>query len=167
MIFGFKISMNHHGLGMPIRAGYGAWSASVVFIALPLIYWQAHKETYWEHYPELKGSTWTRKMRLSNAISWIVYLFAYELLFRGVLLMTLDAWLGHWAAISVMAAMYILSHVDKAREETFGSIPMSILFAWAALGTNSIWLPWIMHCSIAIASDSFSMRANPKIKCVP
>ena len=167
LVFGFDLDLCDHGLAIPHYASKGAWSVGVLLIAIPLIYQQAQKETYWEHYPELRHERWSKKTTISNAASWMIYLLAYEFLFRGLLLMSLDAWLGQEAAITIMAAMYVLSHVDKSQEETFGSLAMSVVFALAALGTNSIWLPWLMHCTIAIASDTFSVRANPKTRCEP
>jgi membrane protease YdiL (CAAX protease family) len=167
LVLGFDLNLADHGLATPQFVSKGAWSVGILLIAVPLIHRQAQKETYWEHYPELRNEFWSKKTTFSNALSWMIYLLAYEFLFRGLLLMSLNAWLGQEAAISIMAAMYVLSHVDKSQEETFGSLAMSVVFALAALGTNSIWLPWFMHCTIAIASDTFSMRANPKMKCEP
>lgn len=166
MVLKYELPLLEYGLGLPRFVSNKAWAGGVLIIAVPLIYRQAQKATYWKHYPELKLESWNRKTQVSNALSWSIYLLAYEFLFRGLLLMSLDAWLGTWPAVSIMAAMYVLAHVDKSQEETFGSLAMSIIFAFAALGTESIWLPWIMHSIIAIASDTFAVRANPKIRCV-
>ena len=148
------------GLGVPRVSLTGFAYAGVLLIAVPLIHRQAQNESYWSHYPELRLEPWSRHIWLSNAATWALYLLAYELLFRGLLLMSLQQWLGTWPAIGIVTAMYVLSHVDKSAEETFGTIPMSIIFAGAALSTDSIWLPWMIHVSIAVASDSFAVRAK-------
>lgn len=157
------VDVREFGLALPTANLTALLCAGTLLIALPLIYRQAQTPSYQDQYPELRGVDWTRSLQLRNAISWGAYLFAYELLFRGLLLMSLFNWLGTWPAITIMAAMYVLSHVDKSADETFGTIPMSIVFAFAALSTESIYLPWLMHWAIAVASDTFAMRASAKV----
>ena len=46
---------------------------------------------------------------------WFLYLFGYEFLFRGVLLIPLIDPLGMWPAIAINIAVYSATHIPKGR----------------------------------------------------
>ena len=55
---------------------------------------------------------------LTEGLGWFIYLFGYELLFRGILLFPLVAAIGVWPAIGVNIALYSATHIPKGVEET-------------------------------------------------
>jgi len=54
----------------------------------------------------------------------------------------------------------------KGKDEMIGAIPFGILLCCMALLTNSIVLPFLIHLSLALSTDLFSIHHNPKMKLV-
>lgn len=103
--------------------------------------------------------TWTR-----NALSWAVYLAGYELIFRGLCLHVLVASLGLVVGVAVTTALYVVAHLPKSLGESLGSFPMGLLFAYLALGGQSVLYPWLLHVLMAVTADTLALaaRARPR-----
>ena len=77
-----------HELGVQL----GDITVSLIYTAImaPLIvimnFFAARKPESLQTYPQMRITTWTKKRFLINALGWGAYLFAYEFLFRGILL---------------------------------------------------------------------------------
>jgi membrane protease YdiL (CAAX protease family) len=90
-------------------------------------------------------------------------LFGYEVLFRGVLLFAAASVASGWSAIALMAVINALAHLTKGPKETIMSLPSSIAFGYVTLLTGSIWIPFVVHCLMAITTSYFSFRAHPEM----
>jgi membrane protease YdiL (CAAX protease family) len=165
ILFIFGNAQHSFGLGLP---GVGATSlliAGVLLLAVPAIAFNSKNPEIRQKYPEVRRSRWSGRQYLMNAATWAVYLVGYEILFRGVLLFTLAAHLGTWPAISLMTAIYTLSHIDKTADETFGCIPVGVLFGFTALYADSVLGPCIAHWIIAVSNEYFcAPRGNTSVK---
>ena len=100
---------------------------------------------------------------LKSWIAWAVYLWGYELLFRGFLLFELVAHWGVWPGLTVSTVLYVMAHLDKLADETAGSLFAGFLFGAMALLSGGIWAPWLLHTLIATVTESLAARANPTI----
>jgi membrane protease YdiL (CAAX protease family) len=107
--------------------------------------------------PEVRADEWTADIRVRNALSWGVYLLAYEGVFRGVLLLGLAPSLGGWTSASVVTAMYALFHLGKPWDETAGSLPVGLVLAAMALRTHTFVGPFVAHWMIAVGSDTWAV----------
>jgi membrane protease YdiL (CAAX protease family) len=91
-------------------------------------------------------------------VFWFLYLFAYELLFRGTLLFILASVIGPWPAVGVNVALYTAVHVPKGRQEAVGALPLGFLLCLITLSTGSIVVAVLAHAAIAIANGLFALH---------
>lgn len=148
------------GLGAPGRALPVLLGAFALIFAGTFILSRGAR--FSEEYPEapLEGRdarTWTR-----NAISWAVYLAGYELIFRGLCLHALVATLGLVPGVAVTTALYVVAHLPKSLGESLGSFPMGVLFAYLALGGDSVLYPWLLHVLMAVSADTLALSARAR-----
>lgn len=139
--------------------------------ALPVVivglnYFLAKKPNTMKRYPEMRFKEWT-KSKLAVLISgWTVYLFAYEFLFRGLLFFSVYHSNGLAVSIAVNIFLYSAVHFPKGKAEMAGAIPFGILLCYMSLLTESILLPFLIHLSLAISTDFFSIYHNPEMKII-
>lgn len=157
-------SVVEYGLGTAFLKAPPWW----VWLSLPLILilgWkQASSPSNLKLYPQIRMKVWKRSTLLLSAITWILFLVAYEFMFRGFLLFASLEVLELWQAISLNVALYALAHMYKGPGETFGAIPVGILLCWLTIHTGNIWMAVLIHCTMALSNEWFSLRAHPDMK---
>jgi len=151
--------LSAHGFGL--RAPGGApelWLGVALLGALLLtILWtSAARPEQQAQYPQIRRRTWSRRTLLANAASWALYLAAYELFFRGLLLGALTPVLGAWGGISAVTLAYVLAHLPKELGECLACVPMGLVFGALALATGGALLPFALHLAIALTSGHFT-----------
>ncbi len=119
------------------------------------------------YYPEMRVADWSRSLAITNTVSWFVYLAAYELLFRGILVCRLVPEMGFWTAIFVAGAMYGLVHLPKHPIECSVVIPAGVLFGFIAAYTGSILAPFLAHAILASGAELLAVQASPERWFVP
>ena len=142
-----------------------AVSTGVFVVVLPVLYLSARKPAVWAMYPEIRARRQTRRLVRQSWIAWAVYLWGYELIFRGLLLFILVAHWGVWPALALTTALYAMAHLDKLPDETAATLPMGLVFGATALLTGGMWAPWILHTLIAGVTEWFAARAHPDMVC--
>jgi membrane protease YdiL (CAAX protease family) len=126
---------------------------------LPFLpYFSARREDMQAYYPQVRVREWTRGLYVINSLIWIVYLGAYEFLFRGFILTGCLQTMGLWPAIAITTAISSATHMPKGPKETFGTIPFSIILCLAMAQTGAIWAGYIVHVLLALANDYFALR---------
>ena len=111
-----------------------------------------------ERYPEARVARFGAAARLADALGWLVYLYGYELLLRGVLLFPLVALVPLGAALALHSALYALAHLDKPLAEILGTVPMGFVFGWLAIETGSVLPGFALHAAIAITNSTLCAR---------
>lgn len=147
-------------LTLPHPAATALGALALAALALPAVALAARRPDFTDHYPQVRDRPWTPRLALHNALSWAIYLIAYEYFFRGLLLFALAARLDPWTAIALTTLAYVLAHLPKPGRETAGTLPMGIAFAAVTLATGSIWAAVISHWLIANTSDLLAARAG-------
>jgi membrane protease YdiL (CAAX protease family) len=109
-------------------------------------------------YPEIRVLPWSRNLLIWSALSWIGYLIAYELLFRGFLLFSCVRAFGAISAVVINAAIYALVHVPKGAKEGIGAIPLGLLLCYITLETETIWVAVLVHIVLALSNEWFSLK---------
>ena len=142
----------------PAAAGV---TALLALVCVPLTHVFARRPAAWRDLPELRVSAWSPAASRASIVGWAVYLFGYEALFRGALLLPLRAAVGLPLAIAVNTALYTLAHVDKAPGQTFGCLLVGPLFAWIVLTDGSIQLMFALHLAIALTAELTAARWRP------
>ena len=82
-----------------------------------------------------------------------VFLFAYEIFFRGILLFTLIDVFGLILGIVICTLLYVLIHAFDSKAEILGAIPFGIVLCLLSYYTQSILLPFIIHIGLSLVYE--------------
>lgn len=140
------------------------WIAGMCLVVLPTSYINAKKEDNLAMYPQIRAKIWSKTTFFYEWTSWIAYLFAYELLFRGFFLYACVRVMPASVAICVNACAYALAHLPKGQKEAVGAIPLGILFSYVTLITGNIWVAFLVHCVMALSNSIFSFYFQKEMK---
>jgi membrane protease YdiL (CAAX protease family) len=155
---GFRLGLEDVGLGPRDWGRTLLAAAGLISVALPAVILSARNPKSWEVYPQLRVEVWDDRTHLANAASWAIYLLGYELYFRGILFYLLAGLLPPFYAAGISTGLYVYAHLTKPAGETFGTIPMGLLFCAATYWTGMIWAAFFAHLFIALTSDFFTVR---------
>ncbi len=159
-----KGNLRDYGLGISFLAPPPWWSYLFIPIILVAGYFSAKKPGNLAQYPQMRIKEWTPGILALSGISWVIFLIAYEFLFRGFLLYASLEVMDPWAAIALSCSIYAFAHLYKGPGETFGAIPMGILLCYLTLLTGNIWSAVGLHSVMALSNEWFSIRMNPDLK---
>lgn len=135
-------------------------------VIIVLNYFNARSPGNLAMYPEIRKKEWTGSLVLLSALSWIVYLFAYEFLFRALLFIPALNMLGFWPAVVLNVGIYSLVHVPKSKQEGLGAIFLGFILCLLVIRTGSFWIAFFIHIFLALGNEWFSIRKNPEIKII-
>lgn len=139
---------------------------SLSSIAVRINYCYASQPSNLKRYPQLRLSEWTLLTGMANVISWILYLTAYEALFRGYFFFMCLNNFSLWMSCLINTVVYAAAHVHKGSKEIILSIPFGLLLCVLTWYTQSFWGAVFVHISLALSNDYFAWRANPEMKFV-
>ncbi|HEX7003393.1 MAG TPA: CPBP family intramembrane glutamic endopeptidase [Trueperaceae bacterium] len=91
------------------------------------------------------------------AATYTCYYFAYEFFFRGFLLRGLEPALGATGALWVQTIASTMLHLGKPLLETIAALPAGLVFGLLALRTRSILYVALIHMTLGLATDLFSL----------
>jgi len=140
------------------------WMTGLCALVIPIIYINAKKPKTWINYPQIRAKIWTRSIFYKSLTGWVLYLFAYELLFRGILFLLLAESLGIWSAIAINVALYSATHIPKGIGETVGAIPFGVVLCLLTYTSGTIWIAVIVHISMALTNDLTALKYNPVLQ---
>lgn len=115
-------------------------------------------------YPQMRIAQWKKKNILINSLAWAVYLFGYEFMFRGLLLMVCYDSFGFWPAVAINLCFYSATHIPKGLGETIGTFPYGLLLCFVTISTGSIAVAFVTHLALALSNDYFSVYHHPEMK---
>jgi len=142
------------------------WTVGLCVAVIPLAYISAKKPKNLVNYPQIRTKNWTKKTMFLNLLGWALYLFGYEFLFRGTLLMPLvdaDLGVGMWIAIAINTAMYSATHIPKGLDETIGAIPLGIVLCLLTIASGTIWIAFLVHVAMAWTNSLTAFKFHPEI----
>lgn len=115
---------------------------------------------------QMKIENWTFLLFSMNCLGWVLYLFGYELLFRGILLDSCYTAFGFWPAIAINVAIYSAIHMINGKDQAIGSIIFGTIACYFTLSFGTILIPLIMHITLSLFADFFSIYMNEELKFV-
>lgn len=137
------------------------WIGILSAVVIPVTYFSAKKEKHFVNYPQIRAKTWTRKTVLIAAWGWTLYLFGYELLFRGTLFFPLVDSIGVWPAIAVNVAMYSATHIPKGLDETIGAAMLGFVLCILTVLSGTFWIAFFVHVFMAWTNCFTALRFHP------
>jgi membrane protease YdiL (CAAX protease family) len=95
---------------------------------------------------------------LAHALRQLLYFFAWEMMFRGILLFGLRDRVGAGLANAVQTALSAVAHFGRPLDETLAAIPAGLVFGWVDLRIGSVWYVAIIHWVVGAGLDWFILR---------
>ena len=142
------------------------WFLPLGIILIILNYINAGRGDNLGMYPEIRKKEWSLSLLFLSALSWTLYLFAYEFLFRGILFIPAVQLFGFWPAVIINIVFFLLLHVPKGIKEGIGSIFLGFVLCFLVVKTGSFWIAFFVHVTLALSSEWFSIYAHPEMKVV-
>ena len=155
VIFLFRESGKDYGLTL------GDWKFGLIAIAIlfPIIagslYLDSKSAAMQAFYPIDKGATQSVQTFLRLEIPCLLFLIAWEFIFRGFLLFGLRPRVGDWLAICVQVIPSSLWHIGLPAQVTLAAIPGGLMFGILAIRTKSLIWPILLHYLIWVGLDLF------------
>ncbi len=115
---------------------------------------------------QIKIKNWTAPLLAINTGGWILYLISYEFLFRGILLMACYQHFGFWPAIAVNVVLYSAIHMVNGKSEAIGALVFGTIACYFMLTRETLLIPILMHVTLSVFSDLFSLALNPELRLV-
>ena len=83
----------------------------------------------------------------------LVFLWAYEFFFRGVIFYGFLNMVNLWLAIVFTTILYMFIHLFDSKQEIFGAIPLGIVLCLFTYYTGSIWYAFIIHSTLSMTYE--------------
>ncbi len=142
------------------------WLIGLPALLITMNYFSAQNPDMYLRYPQMRLAGWKASTFLLSASGWTTYLIGYEFLFRGILLFSCVEAFGVWPAIAINVAIYSAIHLTNGMKETLGAIPFGLVACWFVVTTGSLIIPIIMHISLSVSTEFFTIQNNPEMKFV-
>jgi membrane protease YdiL (CAAX protease family) len=137
------------GLARPPARAW-QWTALLVAAALPVALLATRIPSIHGAYPRLADARVQPWLLVPSTLAFAGYGLAWELFFRGFLLLGLKAHVGRWA-ILLQAVPCGLMHVGKPTFELLAAFPAALVFGVIAYRAGSILPGWLLHMLVALA----------------
>ncbi len=160
--FVLKEKLSNYGLQLgDYKIGF---KISFIFLAfmIPLIWFFSSTPQFSNTYPHLPEARQSWVILLIFESGMLIYMIAWEFIWRGFMLFGLEEKFGYYAVLIQMIPFLIL-HNGKPAPETFGAILGGIALGILALRTRSIIYCVITHIGVMFSIDLISTlryRAN-------
>lgn len=135
-----------------------------IFLAvmLLLVWFVSATPAFAQKYPHLPGARISWDVFFIYEAGMLIYMFAWEFLWRGFMLFGLEKKFGYYSILMQMIPFVIL-HNGKPFLETFGAIFGGIALGILALRTRSFYYCVVIHIGVMFSIDFIStlrFRAN-------
>ncbi len=145
--YGINLKNFKQGILVTIIAG---------IIILPVTYIISKSASFNNFYPMYSNLDESIKTFLLYESFFLIFLFAWEFIWRGFLLFGLEEKFG-WYAIFIQMIPFVILHNGKAVTETFSSIFGALFLGILALRTRSMVYGFIIHAIIILSLDVFAI----------
>jgi uncharacterized protein len=138
------------------------YSSLFLFVMIVLIWFVSASPAFAEKYPHLSDAKSNWNILLIYELGMLIYMFAWEFIWRGFTLFGLEKKFGYYSILIQMIPFVIL-HNGKPFLETFGAIFGGIALGILALRTRSFYYCVLTHIGVMFSIDFISTlryRAN-------
>ncbi len=159
-------------MGLRIPAGKQGWALTIVLtLLLGGVSWNknsaiAKRSGNFGRYPEIAIPVWSLATVIIHIFFWMIYLLAYEYMFRGVLLYVCIETVGFPLAVGITTALYGIAHVPKGAQEAIGALVLGYVLCVLTYSSGSVFFAWIIHCALAVINglSAFHYRSDMQLK---
>ncbi len=152
---GLKEKLRDFGLRFgDLRTGL-SFSFLFLLVMIILVWFVSATPAFAEKYPHLSSAKSDWNTLLIYEAGMLLYMFAWEFMWRGFMLFGLEKKFGYYSVLMQMIPFLIL-HNGKPFLETFGAIFGGIALGVLALRTRSIYYCIIVHIGVMYSIDFIS-----------
>ncbi len=152
---GLKEKLRDFGLRFgDLKTGL-SFSLLFLFVMIILVWFVSATPAFAEKYPHLSSAKSDWNTLLIYEAGMLLYMFAWEFMWRGFMLFGLEKKFGYYSVLMQMIPFLIL-HNGKPFLETFGAIFGGIALGVLALRTRSIYYCIIVHIGVMYSIDFIS-----------
>lgn len=130
-------------------------SSIFLLIMLPIIWFVSSTDSFVQKYPHLPSARESWNIFFIYESGMLLYMFAWEFMWRGFMLFGLKEKFGYYAVLIQMIPFVIL-HNGKPELETFGAIAGGIALGILALRTKSFYYCVVVHIGVMFMIDFIS-----------
>jgi membrane protease YdiL (CAAX protease family) len=163
----FRESIRHFGLSRGQGRLPLSFLAPVLVLSFLTLLYFSRKEKIYRRYPEMSAARTSVFYFTLSAVTYALYLFSYELLFRGFLLFGLKRSFGSFPAALISMGFVTLTHIGTSVPVILGSMVSGIIFPYMALLSGSIWPVFFLHAGIGVGMDYLCVRYQLKTGSAP
>lgn len=127
-----------------------------ILLFIPIIILISNSENFTQYFPLMNSAKDELTIFLIYECFFILFIFAWEFIFRGFMLFGLEKKFGFYS-IFIQIIPFVLLHSGKPFIETFASIFGGLFLGYLALRTRSIFYGFIIHAVILIALDLIAL----------
>jgi membrane protease YdiL (CAAX protease family) len=138
----------------------------LVLTFLTMLFFSRRRKIF-SSYPEIRGALVSRFYFVMSAITYSMYLYGYECLFRGFLLFGLRKPIGDLPAAVVSMTFVTLAHLGTSLPVIVGSMISGIIFPYIALLSGSIWHVFFLHTFIGVGMDYLCVKYRTRQSSIP
>lgn len=136
----------------------GNWRIGLLWVfvgcvGMAIILWFVSRTPAMQQYYSARAPSSVGRLIFLNGVE----LFAWEFMWRGVLLFAYARYFGPGAAIFLQAVPFAFMHLGKPEVETLSTIFGGAVFGFIAWQTQSFIYPWIIHWFIATFTTLIAM----------
>jgi len=129
-------------------------------MVLPIMLLLSKKDRINSHYPEVRGAFVSNWSLIFSSITYILYYFGYESLYRGFLVFGLRRYTGDFIAVIASMVFTSVTHLSSPWIVLIGSIVSGVIFPYIVILSGSIWALFVFHSMIGISMDLFCIKAK-------
>lgn len=152
IIFIFKEKPATYGLKTGDYKTGLKYSLIFFLVMLPFIWFASSSLPFIEQYPGLSESKTSWNIFLIYEAGLLLYMIAWEFIWRGYMLFGLQQKFGYYAILFQMLP-FVMLHNGKPMAETFGAIVAAIALAVIAIRTGSVFYCVITHYGVMFTID--------------
>lgn len=157
-------TLNDLGISLAWNNKVALWLAIAIPLVLIIHLISTGKTQSLKTYPDIRIRFWRPHIIFWSAVTWIIYLAAYEFFYRGLLLQSL---LGFYndevLAIVISTGFYALTHYFRRNTKSVLAIIYNPIACYIAIDTGSILPLIIIHAVNALASEWLSIYHHPEM----
>lgn len=150
-----KEKLNDYGITLGDFKIGAFYSVFFIVVMLPLVWIATSQQSFILTYPLLERARSSWKIFFIFELATILYLFAWEFIWRGYMLFGLKQKFGIYS-IFIQMIPFVILHNGKPSSETFGAIIGALLLGMLAFRTKSIYYCVISHAGIMFSIDLIS-----------
>jgi membrane protease YdiL (CAAX protease family) len=146
-----------YNYGLRIGDYKAGFKITLIFLAimLPLVWFVSTSDSFANVYPHLNSARDSWNVFIIYEIGLLIYMVAWEFIWRGYMLFGLYEKFGFYA-IFIQMIPFVILHNGKPMLETFGAILAGLALGILALRTKSIFYCVLAHMSVMFSIDLIS-----------